>query len=76
MGGLGLAFDPRLFLGISSLHAMLCPPIFSLLLPLPWATAEHPVGAVLGGWQSIHAAWSYCTQGSLQPMSRVRGLQH
>ena len=34
LGGFGLAFDPGLFLGIPSIHAMLCPPSFSLLLSL------------------------------------------
>lgn len=82
LGGFGLSFDPRLFLAIPSLHAV---PLSWGFVPsqsflaggfLPWVTAEHPVGAVRGCWQSIPPARRCCRQGSLQPTSGARGLQH
>lgn len=47
--GYALAFNPRLFLGILSLHAMLCPPSSSLLLALcPGSLQSTPWVLCLG----------------------------
>lgn len=71
LGGFGLAFDPRLFLGIPSLHAMLCSPSFSLLLALcsrplrsvPWVLCLGAGRASLWRRAAAHRAhFSLCPE--------------
>lgn len=71
LGGFGLAFDPKLFLRIPSLYAMLCPPSFSLLLALcsrplrsvPWVLCLGAGRASLWHGAAAHRArFSLCLE--------------